>query len=192
MTFEGNTKKTRQSEKDKVKSVFGNTKRGESLDPSSRQLVRESRNIGGVNVPAKPLPPDNCCMLGCVNCVWVLFNEDIAKWKLKRLEAVEAIKGTGIIWPADFNPPLRYLDMANIPLKLRKKALSENQNKESKRRFQFPPRYSSKQKSVSGSQAQSLRAEKQEETSDKENEWDNIPTVIKVFAEFEKSKQKQR
>ncbi|KAI5794284.1 oxidoreductase-like protein, partial [Peziza echinospora] len=28
----------------------------------------------------KPEEPDNCCMSGCVNCVWDLYREDLEEW----------------------------------------------------------------------------------------------------------------
>ena len=36
--------------------------------------------IAGVVVPPKPDEPDNCCMSGCVNCVWDAFRDDLEEW----------------------------------------------------------------------------------------------------------------
>lgn len=100
---------------ERMEKVFGGRIRGEDRQSSSRVDRSEPRVIAGVTVPAKPTEPDNCCMLGCINCVWELFNEDVKEWKEKRLEAAKAIKKTGGVWPADFDPPLKELAPENRP-----------------------------------------------------------------------------
>ncbi|OLL24238.1 UPF0651 protein, mitochondrial [Neolecta irregularis DAH-3] len=34
----------------------------------------------GIRIPAKPEPPDNCCMSGCMKCVWVLYQQEVDEW----------------------------------------------------------------------------------------------------------------
>lgn len=42
--------------------------------------------IVGVFVLLKLEELDNCCMSGCVNCVWDLFCDDIEEWVVKSVE----------------------------------------------------------------------------------------------------------
>lgn len=42
---------------------------------------------GGVLIPPRPEEPDNCCMSGCVNCVWDRYREDVEEWASKVKEA---------------------------------------------------------------------------------------------------------
>jgi predicted nucleic acid-binding Zn-ribbon protein len=38
-------------------------------------------------VPPKPEEPDNCCMSGCVNCVWDRFRDELEEWAAAAAEA---------------------------------------------------------------------------------------------------------
>ena len=70
---------------EKAKVVFGSRLVG----PAERQdqIDRESKLIAGVLVPPRPSEPDNCCMSGCVNCVWDRYREDLEEWAMKSSEA---------------------------------------------------------------------------------------------------------
>lgn len=48
---------------------------------------RKSTNVAGILVPPRPDEPDNCCMSGCVNCVWDVYREDLEEWAAKAAEA---------------------------------------------------------------------------------------------------------
>lgn len=78
-----------QTEKDvvleKARVVFGSRLAG----PGERQAAIDSAstNIAGVLVPPRPEEPDNCCMSGCVNCVWDLFRDEMEDWAAKSAEA---------------------------------------------------------------------------------------------------------
>ncbi|KAK6424515.1 hypothetical protein LTR95_016374 [Oleoguttula sp. CCFEE 5521] len=54
-------------------------------------IKRASTNIAGVLVPPRPEEPDNCCMSGCVNCVWDLFRDELEEWAAKKAEAREKV-----------------------------------------------------------------------------------------------------
>lgn len=54
--------------------------------------------LAGVLVPPRPDEPDNCCMSGCVNCVWDLYRDEIEEWSAKKNEAqarMATAAGTG-------------------------------------------------------------------------------------------------
>lgn len=78
-----------QSERDerlaKAQVIFGSR----LPDPVGRraELDRNSTRIAGVLVPPKPEEPDNCCMSGCVNCVWDRYREEFEDWAEKNAEA---------------------------------------------------------------------------------------------------------
>ncbi|KAF2271810.1 uncharacterized protein EI97DRAFT_427549 [Westerdykella ornata] len=82
--------------------VFGSRLAG----PGERraQIDAASKVIAGVLVPPKPTEPDNCCMSGCVNCVWDLYRDEMEEWAAKAAEARAALqaqrqagKGTGMM-----------------------------------------------------------------------------------------------
>lgn len=86
------TKQATQSPHDKARLVFGSrvldqTKKDERL--AARKA--KATNIAGVLVPPKPTEPDNCCMSGCVNCVYDLYRDELEEWQLKNAEAQAAL-----------------------------------------------------------------------------------------------------
>ncbi|KAK9470958.1 oxidoreductase-like protein [Dipodascopsis tothii] len=88
---------------EKARIVFGSRLAG----PQRRKAVdAKARTIAGVRVPPRPIEPDNCCMSGCVNCVWELYREDVEEYQDRRRKAIEAIKANSRwdLWPADFGP----------------------------------------------------------------------------------------
>lgn len=72
----------------RAKRVFGDRE----LDALERKRIAESKSrlIAGVLVPPKPEEPDNCCMSGCVNCVWERFREELEEFATKMKEAKAA------------------------------------------------------------------------------------------------------
>ncbi|EPE29005.1 hypothetical protein GLAREA_00163 [Glarea lozoyensis ATCC 20868] len=44
------------------------------------EIRKKSELIAGIWVPPKPEEPDNCCMSGCVNCVWDRYGEEVEEW----------------------------------------------------------------------------------------------------------------
>ena len=94
----------------KARVVFGSRLAG----PAERrsEIQKKSKLIAGVWVPPRPEEPDNCCMSGCVNCVWDQYGEELEAWaaarkaadanlrKEKGLETAQSRRrktGTGII-----------------------------------------------------------------------------------------------
>lgn len=130
MTFEGNTQDISTSVEERMTTVFGGRLKGEPPRSTSRVLSGGTKKIAGVQVPAKPQEPDNCCMSGCVNCVWEIYSEDLRDWKHRRKEAAEKIAGTKEKWPKDWNPPLGLLHMENVPVELREKKLEIDSKKQ--------------------------------------------------------------
>ncbi|KAG5959213.1 hypothetical protein E4U57_000822 [Claviceps arundinis] len=81
---------------EKTRIIFGSRPR--HLGPADQadklaQKEAQSTYVAGVLVPPKPEEPDNCCMSGCVNCVWDRFREDMEEWTAKKHEAQAAADG---------------------------------------------------------------------------------------------------
>lgn len=69
----------------KARVVFGSRLAG----PAERkaEIEGKSQYVAGVMVPPRPIEPDNCCMSGCVNCVWDRYRDEIEEWAAKSAEA---------------------------------------------------------------------------------------------------------
>lgn len=79
---------TNTSTQEKAKVIFGSSLAG----PAERaerlaQIRSKSKLVAGVLVPPKPQEPDNCCMSGCVNCVWDRFRDEMEEWAFANAEA---------------------------------------------------------------------------------------------------------
>jgi Oxidoreductase-like protein, N-terminal len=79
-----------QTPAERAKIVFGSR----LLSPAARKTnMDEAREkgegewIAGRWVPPQPSEPDNCCMSGCVNCVWDVYREDLEDWVATRSAA---------------------------------------------------------------------------------------------------------
>ncbi|KAH7040833.1 oxidoreductase-like protein [Microdochium trichocladiopsis] len=48
--------------------------------------------IAGIRVPPRPDEPDNCCMSGCVNCVWDRYRDDMEEWAAISMRAEAALQ----------------------------------------------------------------------------------------------------
>lgn len=79
---------TKDSTEDKAKVIFGSRLAGPAERAERLAKIREkSTLVAGVLVPPKPDEPDNCCMSGCVNCVWERFRDEMEEWALANAEA---------------------------------------------------------------------------------------------------------
>ncbi|KAF2712190.1 hypothetical protein K504DRAFT_479923 [Pleomassaria siparia CBS 279.74] len=74
----------------KARIVFGSRIAG----PAERkaEIQAASHEIAGIMVPPRPTEPDNCCMSGCVNCVWDIYRDDMEEWAAKSAEARVALQ----------------------------------------------------------------------------------------------------
>ncbi|CAK9440987.1 uncharacterized protein LODBEIA_P48560 [Lodderomyces beijingensis] len=162
--FEGNYSiDTSMTPEERIRVVFGGRIKGEDRQSSSRVERGESRVIAGVTVPSRPPEPDNCCMSGCINCVWELFEEDLKEWSEKREEAASKLVAAGPAggrWPEHFHAPLKLLDRAHYPESLKDKSDDELFG------------------GAKGHQGSS-KAEEDEK-------WGDVPVSIRVFAATEK------
>ncbi|GME75412.1 unnamed protein product [Ambrosiozyma monospora] len=113
MTFDTRSNYGKNPDFDKVFGYSGN--KNKSTKSSRRDVsYRENiRTICGVKVPQRPIEPDTCCMSGCVNCVWELFEDDMQEWKQITKEAVDRLvaQGDNVVemWPKGFDPPPKEL-----------------------------------------------------------------------------------
>lgn len=75
---------------EKGRIIFGSRLAG----PGERraEIDAKSKVIAGVLVPPKPTEPDNCCMSGCMNCVWDLYRDEMEEWAQKTAQARAALQ----------------------------------------------------------------------------------------------------
>jgi hypothetical protein len=71
----------------RARVVFGSRLAG----PRRAEKLQASTSVAGVLVPPRPEEPDNCCMSGCVNCVWETYREDLEEWASRSAEARERV-----------------------------------------------------------------------------------------------------
>ncbi|KAK8097851.1 uncharacterized protein PG998_013337 [Apiospora kogelbergensis] len=66
---------------EKAKIIFG-TRLAGPIERAERlkALRNQGTRVGGVLIPPRPDEPDNCCMSGCVNCVWDQYRDDMEEW----------------------------------------------------------------------------------------------------------------
>jgi predicted nucleic acid-binding Zn-ribbon protein len=82
---------------EKARIVFGS-----KLDaPEKRRKERAaaSQVVAGITVPPKPDEPDNCCMSGCVNCVWDMYRDEMEEWaemSKRARRAMQEQRGEGV------------------------------------------------------------------------------------------------
>ncbi|KAL3487756.1 oxidoreductase-like protein [Aspergillus germanicus] len=77
-----------QSPEEKMAIVFGTRLAGPGrssrYDPGSNAAWK---TVNGVPIPPRPEEPDNCCMSGCVHCVWDDYRDEMEEWAALLAEA---------------------------------------------------------------------------------------------------------
>lgn len=137
--IEGNYKLEDLTPEERIAKVFGGRIKGEDRQSSSRMNIGKPRTIAGVLVPARPLEPDNCCMSGCINCVWEIYNDDVKDWNRQRKKAASNLKSRGGVWPEDFNPPVELLNPENVPASMAREAAETNKRGDNKEPWEKVP-----------------------------------------------------
>ncbi|KAF1947695.1 hypothetical protein EJ02DRAFT_449175 [Clathrospora elynae] len=72
----------------KARIIFGSTT---ALAERKQEIANASQSVAGVLVPPRPEEPDNCCMSGCVNCVWDMYRDEMEEWAEKSARARAAM-----------------------------------------------------------------------------------------------------
>ncbi|KAI0017982.1 oxidoreductase-like protein [Xylariomycetidae sp. FL0641] len=90
------------SAQEKARIVFGSRLAG-PIQRAERlaELRKRGTRIAGVEVPARPTEPDNCCMSGCVNCVWEQYRDDMEEWVAASARAEAALQAQRAQGPVD-------------------------------------------------------------------------------------------
>ena len=77
-----------QTKEDRARIVFGSRLAGSSYEGSTSDTPDATwRTINGVPVPPRPAEPDNCCMSGCVHCVWDDYRDEVEGWAVRLRQA---------------------------------------------------------------------------------------------------------
>ncbi|KAL7951288.1 oxidoreductase-like protein [Trichoderma barbatum] len=86
----------------RTRAVFGSRLPSPEED-AKRLAVKKSKSsyVAGILIPPRPEEPDNCCMSGCVNCVWDRYREDLEEWSATKAEATARLKTGGLTMDAD-------------------------------------------------------------------------------------------
>ncbi|KAI1388062.1 oxidoreductase-like protein [Hypoxylon trugodes] len=78
---------------EKARIIFGSRLAGPAERAERLEAIRNrSTLIAGVLVPPRPEEPDNCCMSGCVNCVWDRYRDEMEEWAAASTEAEKALE----------------------------------------------------------------------------------------------------
>ncbi|KAH6606161.1 oxidoreductase [Trichoderma cornu-damae] len=91
-----------ESPEARARVVFGSRLLGPA-EEADRLATKKAKStyVAGILIPPRPEEPDNCCMSGCVNCVWDRYREDLEEWSTKKVEATARLKAGGSTMDAD-------------------------------------------------------------------------------------------
>lgn len=96
-----------------------------SRDASREEAHQQVRTVAGVKIPGRPEEPTNCCMSGCVNCVWEMYKDDLTDYKQKKREAYKALmQRPEVKWPEDLFGPEPLSRLSESDAKARKEIKS--------------------------------------------------------------------
>ncbi|KAL4812609.1 oxidoreductase-like protein [Aspergillus spinulosporus] len=75
------TNKLPQSPEERMAIVFGTRLAGPGRSSRYNRGSNSAwKTVNGVPIPPKPEEPDNCCMSGCVHCVWDDYRDEMEEW----------------------------------------------------------------------------------------------------------------
>ncbi|KAI5856673.1 oxidoreductase-like protein [Durotheca rogersii] len=78
---------------EKARIIFGSQLAGPAERAERLEAMRNrSTLIAGILVPPRPQEPDNCCMSGCVNCVWDRYRDEMEEWASASAAAEQALQ----------------------------------------------------------------------------------------------------
>ncbi|KAJ5480940.1 hypothetical protein N7539_006834 [Penicillium diatomitis] len=80
-----------QTPQEKMAIVFGTRLAGPGrqsrYNPGEAPPQSMWKTINGVPIPPQPEEPENCCMSGCVHCVWDDFRDEMEEWAARIAKA---------------------------------------------------------------------------------------------------------
>lgn len=84
----------------RVRLVFGQT--GVRNFDRGRPIT-----IAGLKLLPRPQEPNNCCMSGCIDCVWEGYKEELSDWQSQRNKIKKKLltERTDLKWPVEMLGP---------------------------------------------------------------------------------------
>lgn len=83
----------RKDIEERARKLFGNIE-GSGYQRRTDMPDATWKTINGVPIPPRPAEPDNCCMSGCVHCVWDDYRDDVESWANRLKEAQAKSQGS--------------------------------------------------------------------------------------------------
>ncbi|KAJ5763244.1 hypothetical protein N7533_001925 [Penicillium manginii] len=78
--------------------------------PGEAPPVEQWKRINGIPIPPRPEEPENCCMSGCVNCVWDGFRDEMEEWAATVANAKAKSPSPGQSTSGSAEPPSLSMD----------------------------------------------------------------------------------
>lgn len=103
--FDPSVNRSNETMAERARRVFGSLG---SREASRIEAEKKGIVVCGIKVPQRPEEPTNCCMSGCVNCVWELYKDEVEEWKhMVSMARKELLKpeNRGRPWPAQLGTP---------------------------------------------------------------------------------------